>query len=159
MGRKIYFNKLTGNILLDTGERMGNVRETTLDEDMNTYSILQQSNFDYIQLPYGYKSEEFSNMGSYKIDITTRELIIYPRLTIQTDKPQIQADTLDTTTITVNTQNDCAVKFQVNDGTIYDIQTINKVATFQFSTDIIGTHIIKATNDLYGANSVQVEAI
>jgi len=113
----------------------------------------------HIELSFDERKAEIENMGSWKVNPITKELITYPRLTIQSDKPQIEADTIDTATITVATQDDCTVIFQVNNGTPYEVQTIDRVATFQFATDIVDTHTIKANNNLYGSNSVQVEAI
>ena len=159
IGRKLYFD-FEGSLLLDTGERKGNVRETTIDEDFQTFPQLQdltQDNVQLVQLFYGEKVGEFTDIGFIKL--ANGKIVIYPRLTISVDKLQIKADAIDTAMITVTTQNDCIVTFKVNNGAFYNIQTINKIATFQFATDIVGTHTMEASNELYGANSVQVETI
>ena len=161
IGRKIYYNKNTGVCLVNTGDKSGSVYETTLQEDLETYPILKNSNIDFLILKHSERKEEFQNEGSVKVNPETKEITIYPQLTISTDKinNQITADTVDTIAITVTTQDDCIVTFKVDNGTSYEVATINKIATFPFATDIVGTHIIEASNNLYGTNLVQLEAI
>lgn len=72
IGRKIYFEKLTGNVILDTGERSGSVVETTIDQDFQAYIALQpyqQSAAGVIQCNYGYQLDNFMKYP-YRIDIT-----------------------------------------------------------------------------------------
>lgn len=147
IGRKIYFNN-TGEVLLVTGELMGNVRETTLEEDIETYSELQGiEGLDFIQLQYGERANEFSNAGSMKVK--NGELIIYPRITIQTDKTQIRADGIDTVTIT----SEQVEYFSVNSEGEY---TVNP---FLFSSTVEGIYTITAHSTLYGQNSVTIDVV
>lgn len=44
IGRRIYFDKLTGNVLVNTGERSGNVIETTVEYDLQVYKALSERN-------------------------------------------------------------------------------------------------------------------
>lgn len=72
IGRKIYFDKATGNVLQDCGERQGWVVETTQDQDFQSYASLQpyqQSAVGMIQLAYGQFSDNFSKYP-YHINIT-----------------------------------------------------------------------------------------
>lgn len=78
IGRKIYYNSTTGEILADTGERQGNVIETTLAQDLVNYPQLQGVTIDFIQLAYGERAEEFANMTSYSVNPTTKQLTINP---------------------------------------------------------------------------------
>lgn len=48
IGRKIYTDKPTGNLILDTGERSGLVVPTTIEEDFMTYKLLQERVVDTI---------------------------------------------------------------------------------------------------------------
>lgn len=42
IGRRIYYDKTTGNVILDTGEMVGFVTPTTIDEDFETYKALKE---------------------------------------------------------------------------------------------------------------------
>lgn len=78
IGRKIYYDKFTGNVLVDTGEMKGSVKNTTIDEDFQRYKELQgliKENVGVIQLEYGQYKEEFKNCTSYSIDTTTEQII------------------------------------------------------------------------------------
>lgn len=73
IGSKIYYLKSNGNILVNTGECQGDVRETSVDEDFKMYTALQglaQSSVGVIRLDYGQLTDKFmSCTGSY-VDIT-----------------------------------------------------------------------------------------
>jgi len=61
-GRKIYYEKSTGNVTIDTGEREGSVVETTTAQDFASYVALFQRVPDtvgMIQLVYGQDREKF----------------------------------------------------------------------------------------------------
>ncbi|MEK5640539.1 MULTISPECIES: hypothetical protein [Paenibacillus] len=56
IGRKIYFDKETGNVLLDTQEHVGFVVETTEEQDYESYLALKGRNPEtvgVIKLEYG----------------------------------------------------------------------------------------------------------
>ncbi|MFB0832845.1 hypothetical protein ACEU2D_25085 [Brevibacillus laterosporus] len=77
IGRKIYFDKLTGNALLDTGERYGFVLETTREQDFESYAILKErvsETVGCIQLEYGQFADNFSRGYTYHIDTETNEI-------------------------------------------------------------------------------------
>lgn len=77
IGRKIYFDKLTGNVILDTGEKTGAVRQTTVDEDFQVYTDLQQRVKDtvgVIELEYGQYSQDFMQCSGYRVNITSNKL-------------------------------------------------------------------------------------
>lgn len=62
IGRKIYYEKLTGNVILEIGERMGGVVETTTEQDFAMYAALQEyvsEAVGCIQLTYGQYSDKF----------------------------------------------------------------------------------------------------
>ncbi|MGO0058664.1 DUF4376 domain-containing protein [Brevibacillus fluminis] len=70
IGRKIYFDKLSGNVLVDTGERAGFVRETTQEEDFQSYSALSErvpATVGCLQLEYGQDSDKFAQY-QYRVD-------------------------------------------------------------------------------------------
>lgn len=152
IGKRIYYEKSTGNVILDKGEMQGSVIETTQPEDFAIFPGLlgkDPSSIDFLQLSYGERADEFDNMGSMRVDPQTRELIIYPRLTISTDKTQIQANGTDTAIIT----SDQAENFSVDGGQEYAVNP------FQFASTIPGVYAITAKSTLYGQNSLTVEVV
>jgi hypothetical protein len=77
IGRKIYYEKLTGNVLLDTGERAGDVVPTTAEQDFVLYTVLQQyvpDEVGTVQLEYGQNQGKFG-VYNYSIDTTTGTLV------------------------------------------------------------------------------------
>lgn len=77
IGRKIYYEISTGNVLVDTGERSGNVRETTVDEDFVSYAALTarvRETVDYIQLQYGQYAQDFAECNGYRVNPDTKTL-------------------------------------------------------------------------------------
>lgn len=76
IGRKIYYDKLTGNPILDMGERSGSVVETTLDQDFQSYVSLGErvpSTVGVIQLAYGQYADKFG-VYSYHVNTTTNAI-------------------------------------------------------------------------------------
>jgi hypothetical protein len=77
IGRKIYYDKATGNVIIDTGEKKGYVVESTIDQDFETYRELKERVRDtvgVIQLEYGQFANEFATSTGYRINPTTLEI-------------------------------------------------------------------------------------
>lgn len=77
IGRRIYFDIVTGEKLVDTGERSGNVIETTIEHDIAVYRALSERNrktFDYIELEYGQHREDFASCNGYLVVPETKQL-------------------------------------------------------------------------------------
>jgi hypothetical protein len=77
IGRKIYYDKSTGNVILDTGEMMGAVIETTVDQDFETYQALKERVHDtvgVIQLEFGQYAQDFAQCNGYRVNPETLEL-------------------------------------------------------------------------------------
>lgn len=77
IGRKIYYDKITGNAILDTGEKMGAVIETTVDQDFETYQALKERVRDtvgVIQLEFGQYAADFAQCNGYRVNPQTLEL-------------------------------------------------------------------------------------
>ncbi len=74
IGRKIYYDRFTGNVLIVTCEIQGEgLVETTLAEDFQSYIPLQQRTIDsvgVIKLDYGQFSDKFNTSKSYSVDIS-----------------------------------------------------------------------------------------
>lgn len=77
IGRRIYFEKITGNIIIDTGERRGTVIPSTIEQDISTYKALTEKvkdSFDVIELEYGQYAQDFAECNGYRVNLETREL-------------------------------------------------------------------------------------
>ncbi|WCF07554.1 hypothetical protein NDS46_25130 [Paenibacillus thiaminolyticus] len=77
IGRRLYFDIATGNVIVDTGERSGSVVETTIDYDIKVYKALSDRNresFDVIQLEYGQYAEDFATCSGYRVNPATKQL-------------------------------------------------------------------------------------
>lgn len=73
IGRKIYFDKVTGDVIQDTGERSGNVRETTTAQDFAAYAKLAERVIEgvgMLQLEYRQYAQDFVECNGYRVDIT-----------------------------------------------------------------------------------------
>jgi hypothetical protein len=111
IGRKIYYEKATGNVLVDTGERSGAVMvPNTIENDFKTYIALSGRTSETVgvkELSYGQFKEDFLNCNGYKINPSTLALeFSYPSatpeqppefrepLTVQIDKIEQEKNTL-----------------------------------------------------------------
>ena len=78
LGRRIYYNKLTSEVVYDMGERVGeDITETTIEEDFKFALELQGKNPEIIkciQLEPGEYSNEFAECVSYRINPETEEI-------------------------------------------------------------------------------------
>ncbi|OOM69663.1 hypothetical protein [Clostridium sp. BL-8] len=78
---KVYYNVVSGQVLLITSEMEGSCEETTKEQDMLVYPELvgkDSSTIDYIELPYGSIIQTFNLAKSYTIDVKTKKLnVIY----------------------------------------------------------------------------------
>lgn len=78
IGRRIFFDNRNGDILLDTGEKSGDVTPMLAEMEINTYRKLTNRNrntFDYIELEYGQYREDFLHATSYRVNPKTKELV------------------------------------------------------------------------------------
>ena len=77
IGRKIYYDLTTGNIITDTGERQGSVVATTIEQDIATYSALSERNretFGVIELSFGEHARDFAESNGYQVNLDTKKL-------------------------------------------------------------------------------------
>jgi hypothetical protein len=77
IGKKIYYEKATGFVLVDTGERSGNVIETTTEQDYEIYVALSErvpASVGVLHLEHGQYAHEFSTCIDFHVDIETGEL-------------------------------------------------------------------------------------
>ena len=76
LGTKIYYLISNGNVILDTGDMMGCVVETSFDEDYNNYILLKdyaKDSIGCIKLEYGElgKLLEEHKANSFKVDVSS----------------------------------------------------------------------------------------
>ena len=97
IGRRIYFDKATGNIILDKGEMQGAVVATTIDQDIATFTELSKRNrstFDVIELPFGAYAQDFAERNGYRVNVETKAIeFSYPDPS-QPDAPQVFGEPL-----------------------------------------------------------------
>ena len=77
IGRRIYFDKSTGDVLVDTGNRQGSVTETTVEQDIEVYEELAErvrASYDYINLEYNQYTQDFAESNGYRVDPKTKIL-------------------------------------------------------------------------------------
>ncbi|MBO9597920.1 MAG: hypothetical protein J7559_08910 [Cohnella sp.] len=73
IGQRIYYDLPTGNVLVNTGERTGNVVETTTEQDFESYIALKDrvpSTVGCLQLEYGEYEQDFAACNGYKVDVS-----------------------------------------------------------------------------------------
>ncbi len=77
IGRKIFYDLISGNVIIDTGERQGSVVATTIEQDVASYTVLSERNpetFAVIELPFGQYAQDFAQCNGYKVNVETGEL-------------------------------------------------------------------------------------
>lgn len=77
LGKRIYYLKVDGRVILDTGEAEGWVNPTTSEQDWEIYSELSKYNkseVDYIELKWGEFKTEFAECTSYRVNVDTKTL-------------------------------------------------------------------------------------
>ncbi len=94
IGRKIYYDKATGNIIIEKGEMEGGVIETTAEQDIAAYTELSERNretFDVIELSYGQYAQDFAECNGYRVNTETKSIeFSYSNLDAPTEEPVYQ---------------------------------------------------------------------
>lgn len=77
IGKRIYYLKVDGRVILDTGEAEGWVNPTTTEDDWRIYTELSKYNkseVDFIELQFGEFRTEFAECTSYRVNVDTKQL-------------------------------------------------------------------------------------
>lgn len=77
IGKRIYYLKVDGRVILDTGEAEGWVNKTTTEDDWRIYSELQKYNkteVDFIELQFGEFKTEFAECTSYRVNVDNKQI-------------------------------------------------------------------------------------
>lgn len=103
IGRKIYYELVTGDVILTVPEKHSNTAiNTTKEQDFAMYDVLAARNpksIGVVQLDYGQYRAEFQSARSVKVDLETGGLLFeYPAyeqpLTEQVKALKVQNDNL-----------------------------------------------------------------
>jgi len=73
IGRRIYYDKQNGNVIVDTGERQGAVVPTTVEQDFATYAALAQrvpETVGVLELEFGQYAQDFAACNGYRVDLS-----------------------------------------------------------------------------------------
>lgn len=101
IGSKIYYLISNGNVILNTGDMMGCVVETSIDEDYKNYTDLNKYAKDSIgclKLEYGElgKLLEEHKANSFKVDISSQpHKLIFEWIDYDTGKPAKPPKTME----------------------------------------------------------------
>ena len=71
IGRKVYYELSTGNIILDTGERSGDVVETTVEQDFASYQVLSTrvpNTIGVLELDHGAYASDFASCDGVRVE-------------------------------------------------------------------------------------------
>lgn len=141
IGKRIYYLKVDGRVVLDTGEAEGWVNPTTTEDDWRIYSELQKYNkseVDFIDLEFGEYKTEFAEMTSYKIDIATRKPIFdytpVPPIPDAPRKPTIH-ERMDTQENTNNEQDELIISNAANIAIMLEATGANTISTLAIEED------------------------
>lgn len=94
MFRRLYYDKQTGNIVLDYSFRGGSYTIPTVEQDFNSYTNLKNRAVDtvgYIEFNYGEYEQDFAECNGYRVNPTTLGLeFSYPTEGEQPQEPVYQ---------------------------------------------------------------------
>lgn len=101
IGSKIYYLISNGNVILNTGDMMGCVVETSIDEDYNNYTDLNKyakDSIGCIKLEYGElgKLLEEHKANSFKVDISSQpHKLVFEWIDYDTGEPAPPPKTME----------------------------------------------------------------
>lgn len=143
IGKRIYYLKVDGRVVLDTGEAEGWVNPTTSEDDWRIYTELQKYNpeeVDYIELKWGEFKTEFAESTSYKINIDRKEIEFdYTPIPDSPDvprKPSIH-ERMDTQENTNNEQDELIITNAANIAIMLEATGANTISTLAIEDDIV----------------------
>lgn len=91
IGRRIYYDKENGTVILNKEEILGFAEKTSIEKDISDFSALSERNrntFDVLELPYGAHTQDFAESNGYRVNVETKELEFSPRDPNNPDAPQ-----------------------------------------------------------------------
>lgn len=77
IGRKIYYDIVTGVPILDTGQYDNAIRDTTVEEDIETYLVLSErspNSYDVLKLEFDQYQSDFQESNGFWVNPETKKL-------------------------------------------------------------------------------------
>ena len=77
VGKRIYYDKITGEVILNTGDKQGVVIPMTAEQEIASYTALSERNretFDVLELDYGEYAQDFAETNGYRINPDTKQI-------------------------------------------------------------------------------------
>lgn len=77
IGRKIFFDASTGNVILEKSEMEGHIVPETINDIIKKYNVLSDRNretFDVLELPFGAYAQDFAESNGYRVNPETKTL-------------------------------------------------------------------------------------
>ena len=77
VGKRIYYDKITGEVILNTGDKQGVVIPMTAEQEIASYTALSERNretFDVLELDYGEYARYFAETNGYRINPDTKQI-------------------------------------------------------------------------------------
>ncbi|WP_051236299.1 hypothetical protein [Paenibacillus pinihumi] len=82
IGRKLYYDRSSGDVIVDTGQRAGSVVPTTVEQDYAAYRALAvrlPDTVGLLQLGYGDYGQDFAECIGYRVDPDTEQVLFLMR--------------------------------------------------------------------------------
>lgn len=141
IGKRIYYLKVDGRVVLDTGEAEGWVNPTTTEDDWRIYIELQKYNkseVDYIELQFGEFKTEFAECTSYRVNVETKTLEFdYTPVPEPPDVPRKPTvhERMDTQENTNNEQDELIITNAANIAIMLEATGANTISTLAIEED------------------------
>ena len=77
VGRTIFFDRASGDIIVDTQEKLGSASFRDVSYYLTRYTRLielERDSFDFIELEYGQYAQDFAECNGYRVNPGTKEL-------------------------------------------------------------------------------------
>lgn len=104
LGRRIYYFKSSGEVILDSGEKIGNIKYISPEEEVKIFKVfdgINANSYDYLELDFGQHSKEFLEASSYSVDTKNKKILFdfseveYPENISEDSLAQKVADNTD----------------------------------------------------------------
>ena len=77
IGRRIFFDKVNGDLILDKGEIISINPSFDVEYDFNSYKVLKErvrETVDFIDLEFGQYAQDFAQCDGYRVNSETKQL-------------------------------------------------------------------------------------
>jgi hypothetical protein len=136
-GRRIFYDKITGNVIWEVGEQTFefDAIDSTIDQDILAISALSERNrnsFDYIELAFGDRAQDFAECNGYRVNVATKTLeFSYPDPSTPTSPPVYQKPLSEQVTALVESLKSADEKYRELNVTSADLATLKSAKMSQ----------------------------